>query len=198
MNKKYLFAFVFAFTVFLTACGSPPREYITELSESAFAGKSESSSAAESTALVGVYVCGAVEAPGVVELPEGARVADAIAAAGGLRADADTRLLNQARRVADGEQITVLTAVEAEAYLKDDPGQLSGKQSGAPVSDGRVNLNLADAETLKTLPGIGEAKAEAIVQYRKANGAFERIEDVCNVPGIKGSVFDKIRDRITV
>ena len=198
MNKKYLFAFVFAFTVFLTACGSPPREYITELSESAFAGKSESSSAAESTALVGVYVCGAVEAPGVVELPEGARVADAIAAAGGLRADADTRLLNQARRVADGEQITVLTAVEAEAYLKDDPGQLSGKQSGAPVSDGRVNLNLADAETLKTLPGIGESKADRILEYRQAHGRFGSTEELMNVSGIGSGVYEKIKDYIKV
>ena len=190
MKKKYLPALVLA--IVLSACGSAPKEYITESSGPVFAEKTESG-----PALIGVYVCGAVEAPGVVELPEGARVADAIAAAGGLASNADTRLLNQARRLSDGEQITVLTANEAEALLGDDPARRAEKLLGEE-SGGKINLNLADEETLQTLPGIGEAKAKAIVRYRTANGAFVSIEDVCGVPGIKGSVFDKIKDLITV
>lgn len=193
MNRKFLFALVF--TILLTACGASSKEYIEDtLSFSEITVSSQPST-------IGVYVCGAVETPGVVELPEGARIADAIAAAGGFSANADARLLNLAQRLSDGEQITVLTANEAEAILGDDPAvrarKLLGQEDGA-AADGKVNLNLADEEELKTLPGIGEAKAAAIVQYRKTNGAFARIEDVCNVPGIKGSVFEKIKDRITV
>ena len=195
MNKKYLWAFVLA--IILTACGSAPKEYLADSAENAFAEGSVSL-APEIPPVIGVYICGAVQSPGVVELPEGARVSDAIAAAGGLLANADTRLLNQARRLSDGEQVTVLTEAEAEALLGSDPAQRAGKLLGDAAADGRINLNLADEETLKTLPGIGEAKAAAIVRYREANGNFARIEDVCGVPGIKGSVFDKIKDRITV
>lgn len=194
MNKKCFWVFVFV--LFLTACGTPPKEHIAEQTESSFVEKSESSLPAP----IFVYVCGAVNAPGVFELPEGARVADAIAAAGGLSANADSRLLNQARRLSDGEQITVLTANEAEALLGDDPVQRAKKLLGqdSEAGDGKVNLNLADEAALQTLPGIGETKARAITEYRKTHGAFGAIEDVCNVPGIKGSVFEKIKDRITV
>ena len=198
MSKKLFLTFVLL--ILLTACGSPPKEYIAESAESTFAEMPESIPDG-APAMIGVYVCGAVESPGVVELSEGARVADAIAAAGGLSANADTRLLNQARRLSDGEQVTVLTAEEAEALLGEDPAQRSKKllgEEGGTAADGRINLNLADEDELKTLPGIGEAKAAAIVRYRKTNGAFARIEDVCSVPGIKGSVYDKIKDLITV
>ncbi len=78
------------------------------------------------------------------------------------------------------------------------PGSGAASQESSGMTDGKVNLNTADAETLMTLPGIGEVKAEAIIQYRTEHGAFSSIEEIQNIPGIKQAVFSKIEDRITV
>ena len=78
------------------------------------------------------------------------------------------------------------------------PGSGAASQESSGITDGKVNLNTADAETLMTLPGIGEVKAEAIIQYRTEHGAFSSIEEIQNIPGIKQAVFSKIEDRITV
>lgn len=142
-----------------------------------------------------VYVCGAVVNPGVYELPAGSRVIRAIEAAGGLLPDADLFLVNQAKRLEDGEQIRILTQEEAL-----DADQTVSMDSGTESSDEekKVNINTADADTLMTLPGIGEAKADAIIEYRESSGGFQRIEDIMNIAGIKEAVFSKIKDKITV
>lgn len=135
-----------------------------------------------------VYVCGAVKKPGVVALQAGARVEDALKAVGGFAEDADRNAVNLADWVSDGERIYFLTleeAAEQEAEI-------------AEAAGGLVNINTADAATLCTLPGIGEARAQDIITYRTQSGGFESTEDIMKVPGIKTSVFEKIRDKITV
>ena len=135
-----------------------------------------------------VYICGAVRKTGVYVLSDGSRVCDAVEAAGGLTPDADEKSLNQARILEDGEQITVLTAEET-----------GGRMPEADVSGtGRVNINRAEAEELMTLRGIGSAKAGDIISYREEHGPFETIEDIMKVSGIKSSLFERIRDSITV
>jgi len=139
-----------------------------------------------------VYICGAVVQPGVYELPEGSRIVQVIEAAGGLREDADTLLINQARIVEDGEQIRIYT--KEEAMDMEVP-----KETRTDLADeGKVNINTASAEELMSLPGIGRAKADAIVSFREETGAFRSVEDIMKIAGIKEAVFSKIRDMITV
>ena len=154
----------------------------------------------ESSAQVAVYVCGAVEHPGIVYLPEGSRKAEALEAAGGFSEDADRNYVNLAAKIKDGEQIYFPTLAEglvserlvSEAE-KTVPGAAGGKEEGAAV-----NLNTADVTALCTLTGIGEARARDIIRYREQNGRFERREDIMKVSGIKESTYEKIKEQISV
>lgn len=161
---------------------------------------------------IAVYVCGAVQEPDVYYLPAGARIYDALDAAGGFSADADTQWLNQARLVSDGEMLLVYTLDETAKMMEEGAkrGSASGGNSSAADSGNGfpagesiaassvVNLNTGSKEQLMTLPGIGESKADAIIRYRSENGSFASVEDVMNISGIKDSTFEKIKDRITV
>lgn len=133
-----------------------------------------------------VYVCGAVVSPGVVSLPEDSRAEDALAAAGGFAENAWREYVNLAERVQDGEKLYFPTLEETEGLSLQEP------------DSGLVNINTADVAALCTLPGIGESRANDIIAYREANGPFESCEDIMNVTGIKTSVYNKIKDKITV
>ena len=136
----------------------------TEL-ESVPAGQSGStqiSPAEEAAQEICVYVCGAVEAPGVVFLPDGSRAADALASAGGFAADAAEEAVNLAAKVSDGEKLYFPTCEEYVAQAR--------QEEAAAV--GLVNINTADIAQLCTLPGIGESRAEDIIAYRESHGAF--------------------------
>ena len=135
-----------------------------------------------------VYVCGAVMHPGVYELAEGSRIYEAVALAGGMTDDASPTAVNQARVLTDGEMIEILTADEEQEQRIIQEAD----------SDGKVNLNTADAEELKTLPGIGDAKANSILAYREQHGAFAAIEDIKNIEGIKDGIFARLEDYIKV
>ena len=144
-----------------------------------------------------VHVCGAVERPGVYELPQGSRIYQAIECAGGLSNEADPNYLNQADFVSDGEKVYVPTREEVAEM--DSPLQNVVTQSGETgVPSGLVNLNTASEEQLCTLPGIGSSKARSIIAYREEHGSFDRIESVMNVAGIKDGLFQKIKAYITV
>lgn len=129
-----------------------------------------------------VYVCGAVISPGVKAIPEGSRAVDALEAAGGFTQEADPVAVNLASKVEDGQKLYFPTKEETSAEESQQ--------------DERINLNTADKEKLEELPGIGSAKAEAIVRYRKEHGNFEKPEELLQVPGIYQSLYDQIRDRI--
>lgn len=133
-----------------------------------------------------VYVCGAVRCAGVYPLEAGARIEQAIEAAGGFSEDADTAALNLAAAATDGEKIYV--PVQGETIADTD-------SSGAKQR-GLLDINKASAQELMELPGIGEAKAGQIIAYREAHGPFENIEALKEVPGIKDGVFDPLKDLI--
>lgn len=137
-----------------------------------------------------VYVCGAVKNPGVYELPAGSRVYEAVLLAGGLTDDALETAVNQAELLADGQMVRIPTKEEADALA--DESRTEAKE------DGLVNINTADLEELKTLPGIGDAKAQSIISYREKNGAFLAIEDIKNIEGIKEGVFARLEGLIKV
>ena len=151
----------------------------------------------EATVSCMVHVCGAVEQPGVYELPQGSRIYQAIECAGGLSNEADPDYLNQADFVSDGEKIYVPTREEVTEM--DSRLQNVMTQSGETIgSSGLVNLNTASEDQLCTLPGIGSSKAKSIIVYREEHGSFDRIESVMNVAGIKDGLFQKIKAYITV
>lgn len=137
---------------------------------------------------VTVHVVGAVATPGVFSLPSGSRACDAIAAAGGLREDAEAAGVNLARIVADGEQIVI--PVKGEG----GPGTAS---TGGGARGGKVNINTSDVAELDTLPGVGPATADKIVSDREENGPFRRPEDLMRVPGIGAKRFEQLKDLIT-
>jgi competence protein ComEA len=153
-----------------------------------------------------VYVCGAVVDPGVYPMQDGMRLFEAIEAAGGFSEEADDSWLNLAGEVSDGQRIYVYTREEtAEMALEGTAadGASDGTLNSTSDSDGdpadiRININTADAQRLMELPGIGEARAAAVIQYRTEHGPFTSIEEIQNISGIKGAVFSKIRDLITV
>lgn len=147
--------------------------------------------------MVQVYICGAVASPGVYTLPGGSRVVQAVEAAGGFLPDAEEKILNLARKIEDGEQITVWTREEAENMGGMEAAQQNAGGGTEPDS-GKVNLNTAGKEELMTLSGIGESRAEAIIAYREANGPFGSVEEIMNIEGIKEKMFEKIRGSIEV
>lgn len=147
-------------------------------------------------ASIWVDVRGAVNKPGVYTLPVGSRVQDALARAGDVLTNADTRALNLARRVNDGEQIYVPMLGEATPVPPPAP---SGKSAPtATRAPSKININTATLAELDTLPGIGPAIAQRIIDYRTQNGDFKTIQDIKKVRGIGDALFNQIKDLITV
>ena len=139
-----------------------------------------------------VYVSGEVIRPGVYRLDSEHRVADALNAAGGPTADADLDRINLAMRLNDEDQIHVPAVGSSRAG--------SVRTASAPGSgvSGKLNVNAATVEELVSLPGIGVAKAAAIVEYRKIHGPFERVEDLVEVSGIGDGILGSIRHLVEV
>ena len=163
------------------------------------------------TGKIFVDVQGAVENPGVVQLTEGARVFQAIEAAGGVVSMGDTSLLNLAQQLNDGDKLYVpftgetvalpdgsqVVAGTGQAQAAGSAGLISGAGSGS-AGDGKININTATSEELQTLSGIGIVTAGKIVDYRSKNGKFSRPEDIKNVSGIGDRTYDNIKDDICV
>ncbi len=145
-----------------------------------------SSRPAAATATVLVDVVGAVRRPGVVRLPQGARVIDAVAAAGGLQRGR-AAVINLARTVVDGEQLVVGGKAET-----------AGGAGAAAGSGGRININAAKASQLDTLPGIGSVLAQRIVEYRAQHGPFRSLRDLLKVPGIGDAKYADLAASITI
>jgi competence protein ComEA len=149
-----------------------------------------------------VHVVGAVSQPGMVELVQGARIQDAVTAAGGFTEDADQLSVNLARVVTDGEQIVIgsLNADSAASNASAGSSSSGSTANGSSnvSSNGKVNINTATSEQLCTLSGVGESTAAKIIAYRQQNGSFSSIEDLKNVSGIGDKKFAAIKDSITV
>ncbi len=143
-----------------------------------------------------VDVTGAGVRPGLVRLRSGDRVADAVAAAGGPTAEAETSGLNQARVVTDGEQVRVPRA--GEAPPPPPPGSASGGAGTAGAGGAPVDLNRATLAELDTLPGVGPATATAIIAWRDEHGRFRRVDDLLEVPGIGPARLERLRPLVRV
>ncbi len=173
-----------------------------EVKEEPDIGKSEEIAPVVVPEMITVYVCGAVRAPGVYELESDSRINAAVEAAGGFSEDADTEYVNLAARVQDGVKLLIPTREETSETGTDKvPSfdlEADNAQGSSDGSGGLININTADKDTLKTLPGIGEGIAGRIIEFREKNGSFKTIEDIMNVTGIKDKLFSKFKDRITV
>ena len=146
-----------------------------------------------------VDVDGAVVSPGVYRLKDGARVSQAIDAAGGLTAEADVTGLNRASKVADGQKIYVPKVGEQQAAAAVGGAESSAATTpGAGPSSGLVNINTASAAELQTLSGIGASMAQSIIDERTQNGAFASVDDLMRVSGIGEKKLAKIKDCICV
>ncbi len=139
-----------------------------------------------------VHVAGAVGTPGVVELEEGARIKDAIEAAGGLLDTADIRTINLAAEVADGSKVYIPKIGEEVSV-----GSSSSNTSNTQSLDGKVNVNTASREELMKLPGVGSSTADAIIAERK-KGKFKSIQDLKRISGIGDKKFEKLEPHIRV
>ena len=142
-----------------------------------------------------VDISGAVVNPGVYEVTGTTRLFQVIEMAGGLAENADVDSLNRAEIVYDGQKIIVGTT---DGSGGESSGQNSSDSGKSGITNGKVNLNLADSATLQTIPGIGPSKAERIIDYRETNGRFRTIQDIMNITGIGEKTFESIRDYITV
>jgi len=139
--------------------------------------------------LVTVDVAGKVRRPGIVQLPVGSRVVDALEAAGGARRGVDLTPLNLARVLVDGEQVLVGTPAPAGA---------APSTSGTPAPGALVNINTADQTLLETLPGVGPVTAGSIISWRTSNGPFSAVEELVEVDGIGEATLAKLAPLVTV
>ena len=177
---------------------------------------------------VSVDIKGAVTNPGVYEIENDKKVIDVINLAGGLKDEANTSLINLAKQVTNEMVIIIYTEKEIEEATKNESSSLvkpidttcncpkitndacisqqkdtastknDTTSQNKDTTDTLININTATQEELQTISGVGESKAKAIIEYRSTNGNFETIEDIKNVSGIGDSLYEKIKDHITV
>ena len=170
----------------------PKKEEAVEETEvvvtTVLAEKTEVSTTQETVIFVDIK--GEVKNPGVYQMKAGDRVKDALEAAGGLTEEADSQKVNLAKRLED-QMVIVVSKVGEEA--EEIPAGETRKEA---TKEGKVNINTATVEELKTLKGVGEKKAEAIIEYRKKNGSFQTKEDLMKVRGIGKKLFESFQERI--
>lgn len=141
-----------------------------------------------------VDVRGAVVNPGVYELPPEARLQDAVNAAGGMTDDADQSTVNLARRLRDGEMVTVAVIPDMGTPVT---AAESPRPTAAALGEGLINLNTASRKELELLPGIGEVSAQRIIDYRQANGPFRSVDDLIHIQGISTKTIEQLRELVT-
>ncbi len=171
---------------------APPRTSAVRAASDASVPSGAPGSAAPSPAALVVHVVGQVVRPGIVRLPLGSRVVDAVAAAGGARTGADLAAVNLARLVVDGEQIRVPKPGEP-FVVGGSPGA-----GGTSASAARVSLNSADLASLDTLPGVGPVLAQRIVDWRAEHGRFTSVDELGEVSGIGEKLLAQLRPKVTL
>jgi competence protein ComEA len=157
-----------------------------------------SPSQTSSTPTILVHVIGAVASPGLVKLSQGARVADAIAAAGGLRSDADPAELNLAAVVSDGSQVLIGTKSAPRGEVREGSTSSGGVSNGTATAGALIDLNTATVAQLDTLPGVGLVTAQTILEYRTKRGRFTKIEELQEVDGIGPKTYAQIAPHVRV
>lgn len=147
-----------------------------------------------------IHIIGEVNNPGIYELEIGARIEDAIIAAGGESNDADLNKVNLAYELEDGQKIDIPSIFDEEnAYIYSDAGtNVLIQQEGETSMSGKINVNKASLEELQQIRGIGPALAEKIIAYREETGKFQTVEDLKNVSGIGDKKYETIKEYIEV
>lgn len=160
----------------------------------------ETNSKPEEKDKIFLHITGEVNSPGIIEVDEGARLADAIEAAGGFTEEADINKINLAYLVKDGQKINIpnVNSVDINGYITENIGENIIIEDITSSNTNLVNINTATQTELETLTGIGPSTALKIIKYREENGKFEKIEDIKNVSGIGDSKFEVIKDEICV
>ena len=153
-------------------------------------------SLSEEPEIITVDVKGAVKQPGVYELRVGSRVHDAIYKAGGMTADANSQSVNLAQKLSD--EAVIYVAKEGEEAPGLGSSESSANSSASAEKTGKVHLNRATEAELQTVSGIGQKRAQDIIDYREANGPFRSVEDLKNVSGIGEKTLEKLKDAFTV
>ncbi|MCQ1530317.1 helix-hairpin-helix domain-containing protein [Lutispora saccharofermentans] len=143
---------------------------------------------------IGVHIAGQVKQPGFIWVKEGTRLGEALSYVGGALAEADLDAVNLSKKLMDEEKVYIPKIGET---IQGTASESSSSQAGS-LNDGKININIAGASELDSLPGIGEAYAKRIIEYREANGPFKSIEDIKNVTGIGEKRYEAIKDLIMV
>lgn len=173
-------------------CGDKREDYFSRDSGEYSSQSTEDTETVKQTKVICVYVCGEVNSPGVYQLKRGCRISEAIEMAGGMTDKASTTFWNLAEKLNDGQMIYVPSNDEA---MENKANETEHKKE---TDDEKININTASKEELMTISGIGESKAEAIIQFRNDNGSFKTTEDIKQVSGIGDAIFSKIKDFITI
>lgn len=157
-------------------------------------------SSSEESEFLTVDVKGAVKNPGIYQLKKTSRINDAIQKAGGLTTDADSKSINLAQKLTDEAVVYVATVGENAASVASGTGQSStlGTSEVASQKGNKVNLNTANLSELQTVSGIGQKRAQDILDYREANGKFNSVDDLKNVSGVGAKTLEKLKEYVTV
>ncbi len=203
-NKKFIFLFLLLFlvTIFIVfnknekVYASNDLEEINILDDNIVDEVVEIKEVEENikTETLFVDIKGEVINPGVYELEVGKRIIDVVNLSGGLTKKAVTKNVNLSKKLYD-EMVIIIP--DSETTCEVIPIYNTNENTNENIDSGLVNINTCSLEELLTLTGVGESKAKAIIEYRKTN-KFESIEDIMNITGIKESLFNKIKDEITV
>jgi competence protein ComEA len=190
ISAAILGAVAISLLVFLVRRPEPPRVVVQQAAQQgAQQVATRPAASPQVTSVLIVHLSGEVIAPGVYRLPVGARIDDALKAAGGPTGEGDIHRLNLAARLADGQQIVVPKRI--------DP-ILAGIAQAASPTPGRVNLNMASVAELDRLPGVGPVTAQRIVAYREQHGPFSRVEQLRDAKLVSAATFEKIKDLVGI
>lgn len=194
-----ILAFIWLFSIY---GNDPPKNEIKKSQESNNEVEFKLGIKEKENKTIMVDISGEIITPGVVKLPEGSRIIDAITAAGGKTEDADLSKVNLAYILDDGVQLYIPRYNEKlEKEIVQTESGVGIIQEGINTTskkDSKVNINTANKEKLATLPGIGEGAAEKIIEYRSKTGKFKTIDEIKKIPGIGESKFKSLKDKITI
>ena len=194
-----ILAFIWIFSIY---GNDPPKNEIKKSQESNNEVEFKLGIKEKENKTIMVDISGEIITPGVVKLPEGSRIIDAITAAGGKTEDADLSKVNLAYILDDGVQLYIPRYNEKleKEIVQTEPGVgiIQEGISTTSKKDSKVNINTANKEKLATLPGIGEGTAEKIIEYRSKTGKFKVIDEIKKIPGIGESKFKSLKDKITI
>lgn len=172
---------------------SKPVEDISSNKEEIFKEQSSSSNTKEqSSSNITVYINGEVKSPGVYKLEQDSRLEDLVKASGGFTNEANSYKLNLAKKLKDEDYVYV------DRKLDNENVQLKGGEQVKISENAKININTANKEELKTIPGVGDVTAQKIMDYREQNGGFSSVEDLKNIDRIGDKTLEKIRDKVDV